>query len=198
MDRTTRATEYPGIEEITFADGRTSFRVAYKAGDKRRYASVSKHLGRKNCTLEDAVALQAELSMAKPSYGTKSIGVEWVPSERWIRQTRLNLLKRDRAEHVLSETDLRGLCDRSQGICELTGMPFRENSKRHRQGHMLNPFSPSVDRINSRSGYTADNCRLVCLCVNLALNQWGDEVFDTMARAYVTQLLNKPALPANP
>jgi hypothetical protein len=66
------------------------------------------------------------------------------------------------------------------GRCALTGLPFNfvfdeKFSKR--------PFSPSIDRINSKLGYTKDNVRLVCSSVNSALSEYGDQIFDIICEA---------------
>jgi hypothetical protein len=66
--------------------------------------------------------------------------------------------------------------------CAVTGIDFdftfdKKFSKR--------PFSPSVDRINSKFGYTKDNVRLVCSSVNTALSEYGDEIFDKICQAYI-------------
>ena len=44
------------------------------------------------------------------------------------------------------------------------------------------PYQLSVDRIDSKKGYTKSNCRLVILAVNLAMNNWGENVFLEIAR----------------
>lgn len=66
------------------------------------------------------------------------------------------------------------------GKCALTGLAFefvfdKNFSKR--------PFSPSIDRINSKLGYTKDNVRIVCSIVNSALSEYGDHIFDTICLA---------------
>lgn len=66
--------------------------------------------------------------------------------------------------------------------CAMTNLPFDPkvlSSSRTR------PYMPSVDRINSRGGYTPDNCRVVCSAVNFALNEWGEGVLAMIATAYV-------------
>lgn len=60
-----------------------------------------------------------------------------------------------------------------EGICELTGLPF--DFVGNRMGS-LNPFSPSLDRVdNSNRDYSPENTRVVLTCVNFALNQFGLE-----------------------
>jgi len=48
------------------------------------------------------------------------------------------------------------------------------------------PFRPSLDRIVPANGYVADNTRVVCEIVNLAMHDWGSEplfaLADAMAR----------------
>ena len=42
----------------------------------------------------------------------------------------------------------------------------------------------SLDRIDSSKGYTVENCRLVCTAVNLAMNEWGEDVLERIALYY--------------
>ena len=42
--------------------------------------------------------------------------------------------------------------------------------------YTLNPWAPSLDRVDSARGYVEGNCRIVCVAVNIALNQWGIDV----------------------
>ena len=73
------------------------------------------------------------------------------------------------------------LYSKQSGKCLLTGIAFiLDKSDTSRR-----PFAPSIDRINSKLGYTKNNVRLVCTIVNLALNEFGDSSFDKMCRAYV-------------
>ena len=69
----------------------------------------------------------------------------------------------------------------NQWRCQVTGIPFSltkpDASKRR-------PYSPSIDRINPADGYTKDNTRIVCLAVNLAMNEWGDEVVSQISQAW--------------
>jgi hypothetical protein len=49
-----------------------------------------------------------------------------------------------------------------------------------------NPFAPSIDRINPSIGYTKDNIRLVCASVNFALNEFGEDIFRKICKAYLS------------
>jgi hypothetical protein len=55
------------------------------------------------------------------------------------------------------------------GKCELTGVPFVLERK--------SPYMPSLDRIDSSKFYTADNCRVILLILNLAKRDWPEDVF---------------------
>lgn len=72
------------------------------------------------------------------------------------------------------------------GICEMTGVPF--SYARPAKGMHRNPFSPSLDRIDSAAGYTPENTRIVTTQVNLARNEWSDAVLFEMARRLMERL----------
>lgn len=73
----------------------------------------------------------------------------------------------------ISPDALNKLLLRSGGKCMLTGIPFSSEKLSGRR----RPWLPSLDRIDSSKGYIDGNMRLVCSAVNIALNDWGDEVF---------------------
>ena len=63
--------------------------------------------------------------------------------------------------------------------CALTKLPFDIMQKRD---------TVSLDRIDSRGGYTIGNVRFVLGQVNLAINEWGTSAFDGMCLARVAAL----------
>lgn len=100
-----------------------------------------------------------------------------------------NIVKmaRDRAQKNGLEFDLDvpyliSLCENQDYCCLLTGLKFSFASPEN--GWRTSPFSPSIDRIDSKMGYKKDNVRLVLWGINLALGEWGEETYSIMALAY--------------
>jgi hypothetical protein len=54
--------------------------------------------------------------------------------------------------------------------------------------------APLLTESAHKRGNARGNVRLVCLCVNIALSQWGDGVFSLMAKGYVKALLDHPSV----
>jgi len=73
--------------------------------------------------------------------------------------------------------------DRQGGCCVITGIPL-ELEIPVSKTRELNPFAPSLDRIDSGRGYTKDNVRIVCVIVNLAMNRFGLEAFQRMMEGW--------------
>jgi len=63
--------------------------------------------------------------------------------------------------------------------CSVSGIPF---SKRFAESGRVDPWGPSVDRIENRQGYTLENCRIVCLAANIAMSDWGLDVLLRLSR----------------
>ena len=84
----------------------------------------------------------------------------------------------------LTIEDLHSMLERQGYRCAVTGIDF-EFGSRDRSHFRADPWRPSVDRIDPASGYVTENCRIVCVAVNLALNQWGDEILYRIAKGIV-------------
>lgn len=78
-------------------------------------------------------------------------------------------------EWAIDRNHIQEMLDKSMGQCSVTGLTF----SLERIGN-TRPYSPSIDRINSKKGYTPDNVRVVCVAANLAMNEWGEDVLRRM------------------
>lgn len=78
---------------------------------------------------------------------------------------------------TLTKDDIKALLDKCGWKCAVTGTPFSlQRVGKHR------PFAPSIDRIDCASGYHMDNCRMVCVATNMAMNVWGEGVLKVLAK----------------
>lgn len=68
-----------------------------------------------------------------------------------------------------------------KGVCEVTGWKFVYNV----YGEGRNPFTPSIDRIDSNKGYTQNNCQMVVWMYNRAKSDFGLDLFYKMCQAVV-------------
>jgi hypothetical protein len=86
-------------------------------------------------------------------------------------------------EFLLTKIEFDALVEKADGRCMVSGLPFSAEAKR--EFGKRRPFAPSLDRIDSAIGYTKENCRIVSVIVNCALNEWGMEPFLEMCEAVV-------------
>ena len=69
------------------------------------------------------------------------------------------------------------------GICEATGLPFKYRPK----NSTLNPFLPSIDRIDSNKGYTRENCRVVITAFNLLKSDFDEETLEIFCKNFISK-----------
>jgi len=67
--------------------------------------------------------------------------------------------KRKNIEFNISTNFLCNLWDKQNGLCAITGLPLIIPTETN--NGKANPYSPSIDRINSRLSYTPENVRLI-------------------------------------
>jgi hypothetical protein len=89
---------------------------------------------------------------------------------------------------TLTDDELWALYKRAGGRCELTGVPFVLD----RGGSSRAPYAPSIDRIDTREGYSVKNVRLTCQIANLAMNVWGAEVLRDFIQRAAAHLPSDP------
>ena len=92
---------------------------------------------------------------------------------------------RSRTKGLKFDLDLEWVVSRLiDKTCEATGLEFElewDSAKGRRT--LANPFSPSIDRLDPKKGYTKDNCRLVIANYNFGKSSWTDETVLQVARA---------------
>jgi phage/plasmid-like protein (TIGR03299 family) len=96
--------------------------------------------------------------------------------QQWIGQ------EPKKVDFKITFDELLDLFNSQSKRCSLTGLKFDFNPIGKKE---WNPYAPSLDRIIPKFGYVNGNIRLVLVIVNLALNVFGDEVFDHMCRSYI-------------
>lgn len=90
---------------------------------------------------------------------------------------------------VMTATEYAAIVARAGGRCEVSGIPFSDAKQ---PGQKKAIWAPSIDRIECSSGYEASNCRLVCIAVNIALNEFGIETLTRIANAIEAKSLRAP------
>jgi hypothetical protein len=82
-----------------------------------------------------------------------------------------------------TEQDLLHLWNACGGRCSVTGLPF--SSKQVGEGKAKRVYAPSLDRIVAGGAYSRENCRLVMVGINFAINSWGLDTYLELAEAAV-------------
>jgi len=91
--------------------------------------------------------------------------------------------KRATMEKTITKNDILPILE--AGRCQLTDLPFDFMPSNKTS---TNPYSPSLDRIDSQKGYTKENCRIVLSMVNFALGENDDETALPILKALVKGL----------
>ena len=99
----------------------------------------------------------------------------------WARDlvSRANRFNKSRGLSFSME-DLIILWERCGGRCSVTGGEF--SNEKVGQGLVKRAFAPSIDRIDPGQPYSPENCRLVMVAVNFAMNTWGEDTFLRLAK----------------
>ena len=86
--------------------------------------------------------------------------------------------KEKNLEFNLTEEWLKEKLER--GRCEATGIKFDTT-----KAPFMNPFYPTIDRVDSSKGYTPENCRIVLWVVNAGLGHYTEKDLYTICKAYL-------------
>jgi hypothetical protein len=153
---------------------------------RKGHQTVSKTFDTKNEAEEFSKKVEQEMLYGGSDNSTSFL-LPVAPIE--LKKMYAGMLSRSRLnewDEILSYEEFLDIFYKTGGMCELSGIPFaggKINNSRAR------PFFPSIDRINSCKGYTKDNVRFVCCAVNLALNDFGEDVLNQIAFGIVSKLV---------
>lgn len=82
-------------------------------------------------------------------------------------------------------------CVIAMGVCQKSGLPFDLTNRSH---GAINPFAPSIDRIDNAKGYTSDNIQIVCSMFNMGKHEHREVDFIAMCVAVAERFANDPAV----
>ncbi len=170
---------------VAFRDGSRRVRRSLetknlKVAESRVREVIYGYFGLNQALLRTERKRQTQAARRRPN----SVSDDWAEqielgtktSQSWLSGMHRRALDRSRRRNIQMELTLAQLIDiakKSQGVCELTGIPFDWEKD---PSVMVAPYAPCLDRIDSQKGYLKSNVRLVCNCVNTAMGQWGEGV----------------------
>ena len=97
-------------------------------------------------------------------------------------------VKRARKKHIKFNLDTQWVLEKlNKGVCEATGIEF----KLEPQDTSVNPYYPSIDRIDSSLGYTKDNCQLVIVGFNNLKNLNNEADLKIFCKGFVEHMEEK-------
>ncbi len=158
--------------------GRTQFYVCWTdGGSPKRLSLKTAHEATARARFADFVV--------KKEHGERVMDAD---STDWpeivdgiVARQKVHARKRDLPFQIDAGYVLR-LMSQSGFRCPVSGIPFTW-SKDQVLGR--GPWSPSIDRIDSKHGYVPGNIRVVCLAANIAMNAWGYDVLLRLANGVV-------------
>ncbi len=77
-------------------------------------------------------------------------------------------------------------------ICPKTNLPLSYSDNGNNYG-VRNPLAASIDKIDSKKGYTKDNCQIVCWWYNVSKQDFKEERIIDLCRAVVNTFDTKAA-----
>ncbi len=86
-----------------------------------------------------------------------------------LKNTKHNITKKARQiEFNITHNDVIELYEKQNRCCALSGIKMKHEYKvtTDKKQHIVSKYNISIDRINSKKGYTLDNIQLVCAIIN--------------------------------
>lgn len=159
----------------------------------RRAGAVSITLPHEDAPgFEEAYAAALAVSLASTPRKARTTRLERFRTlaEKAVTRAHYRDIARGRVSEITADWMLAQI-GRQNLRCALTGIPFAPPDRD--SAWSKNPYAPSLDRIDCSKGYEIGNVRVVLLAVNVALNEWGEDVFREIAAALVAKPKKRPA-----
>lgn len=116
-------------------------------------------------------ALELYRQIASTGLSSERSPLEWATE---IHKRQSAGAKQRGIEFTVTIEQLASMLEAQNNACALTDIAF---SNFKPPGARIRPWAPSIDRIDPKRSYSPDNCRIVCAFVNVALNEFGEEIF---------------------
>lgn len=103
-------------------------------------------------------------------------------SSRELRLKRMLYLSKQRSKikNIEHDIDYEWLLNNTPESCPKCGIEFSYDLN-----IKMNPFAPSIDRVDSNKGYTKDNCRVVSWMYNCGKSTYTDDVLYIICKAVI-------------
>ncbi|WP_273054281.1 MULTISPECIES: hypothetical protein [Hyphomonas] len=112
---------------------------------------------------------------------------------RILKRAAARAEKRSMAFEITEDSGLK-LLRAQRYCCAASGIRFL--SQGYLSGNSARaPFRPSLDRIDSALGYVPGNVRWICVALNIAFADWGEQPFRQLAEAYIKNKTSHPDRP---
>lgn len=95
---------------------------------------------------------------------------------------------RSQSSNIPFELDIKWVIERlEKGICELSGLKFSDENPTKAT---ISPYTPSIDKVIPKDGYTKDNSRMICFIINQAKRDWNDDILINVSKAITNKFIN--------
>lgn len=142
-----------------------------------RNSRLGQNKGHPRIIIESSGCKKCRIIRQSKTYIKKDIDYSSLTTEKRIKRLFINLKQRAKEYGMEFNLDYQFLLQmyQNQGACcAVSGIRFIE---RREAGTRYSPHQPSLDRIDSKKGYTKDNVQFVLTAINMGKNSWPlDEV----------------------
>jgi len=142
--------------------------------------------------LDESLILMKDIDPDNPHAATKTERDKMREAMKRVFHARRRGAAQRNIPFSITEDLVQRMAAKGKWRCSMTGIPFNLVKPK---GKHRNPFGPSIDRIDNTKGYIEGNVRVVCLATNFAMNEWGEDVLQTLALGWFSKRVNRSDSP---